>query len=31
MDWTFFMIQDIRLSIENIQLVELEKLGFNET
>lgn len=30
MDWQFFMLQGIRLSIENFQLVELEKLGFYE-
>lgn len=30
MDWKFFMLQDIRLSIENFQLVELEKLGFSK-
>ena len=30
MDWKFFMLQDIRLPIENFQLVELEKLGFSE-
>lgn len=30
MDWKFFMLQDIRLSIENFQFVELGKLGFSE-
>ncbi|SDG26642.1 hypothetical protein SAMN05660368_02223 [Marvinbryantia formatexigens] len=28
MDWKFFMLQDIRLLIENFQLVELENFLF---